>query len=77
MNLKTNIRAGKIRPNHNVTVQATAVSSFAATRFWSEIIATPGGQNSMRLLRGKENPMKLQTRVKAGRPGQNHNTIVR
>jgi len=77
MKLKTKIRAGNIRPNHNVTVQATAASSFAATRFWSEIVATPWEQNSTRLLRGKENPMKLQTRVKAGRPGLNHNTIVR
>ena len=84
MKLKINIRAGKIRPNHNVTVR-TAASSLAAgriaarvgdscnsaggcpsadaacvtTRFWSDIIATPGGQDFMRL-RGKENPMKLQ-----------------
>jgi hypothetical protein len=28
------------------------------------------GQNSMRLLRGKEDPMKLQTRLKAGRPNR-------
>jgi hypothetical protein len=30
MKLKTKIRAGKIRPNHNVTVHRTATSSFAA-----------------------------------------------
>ena len=29
MKLKTKIRAGKIRPNHNVTVHRTAASSFA------------------------------------------------
>jgi hypothetical protein len=28
MKLKTKIRAGKIRPNHNVTVHRTAASSF-------------------------------------------------
>jgi hypothetical protein len=117
MKLKTKIRAGKIRPNHNVTLHGTIASSFAtgriaaqaaetaevgtpaastrggrckfcgrlpkhgrrsrSTGFWSDIIATPGGQNFMRLLRGKENPMKLQTRIKAGRPNPNHNTIVR
>jgi hypothetical protein len=29
MKLKTKIRAGKIRPNHNVTVNGSAASSFA------------------------------------------------
>jgi hypothetical protein len=29
MKLKTKIRAGKIRPNHNVTVHGTAAASFA------------------------------------------------
>ena len=29
MKLKTKIRAGKIRPNHNVTVHGTTDSSFA------------------------------------------------
>jgi hypothetical protein len=28
MKLKTKIRAGKIRPNHNITVHGTAASSF-------------------------------------------------
>ena len=51
--------------------------ALAWQKLWSDIIATPAGQNSMRLLRGKENPMKLQTRIKAGRPNPNHNTIVR
>ena len=32
MKLKTKIRAGKIRPNHNVTVHGTAASSFATSR---------------------------------------------
>ena len=32
MKLKTKIRAGKIRPNHNVTVHGTAASSFATGR---------------------------------------------
>ena len=36
-----------------------------------------GRQNSIPSLRGKETPMKLKTRIKAGRPGPNHNTIVR
>ncbi len=36
-----------------------------------------GGQSFKRSLRGKENLMKLQTRIKAGRPNPNHNTIVR
>jgi hypothetical protein len=31
----------------------------------------------MRLLRGKENPMKLQTRIKAGKITANHNPIIR
>ena len=31
----------------------------------------------MQLLRGKENLMKLKTRVKAGKLASNHNTIVR
>jgi hypothetical protein len=31
----------------------------------------------MRLLRGKENSMKLKTRIKAGKLSSNHNTIVR
>ena len=118
MKLKTKIRAGKIRPNHNVTVHGTAASSFATGRIAAQAAETAevvtltastsgavvailraaaqarmplreaqglgrtlsqqtGGQNSMRLLRGKEHPMKLQTRIKAGRPNPNHNTIVR
>jgi hypothetical protein len=32
MKLKTKIRAGKIRPNHNVTVHGSAASSFATDR---------------------------------------------
>jgi hypothetical protein len=32
MKLKTKIRAGKIRPNHNVTVHGTTASSFATGR---------------------------------------------
>jgi hypothetical protein len=32
MKLKTKIRAGKIRPNHNATVHRTAASSFATGR---------------------------------------------
>lgn len=32
MKLKTKIRAGKIRPNHNVTVHGTTVASFATGR---------------------------------------------
>jgi len=32
MKLKTKIRAGKIRPNHNVTVHGTAASSFSTGR---------------------------------------------
>lgn len=30
MKLKTKIRAGKIRPNHNVTVRGTATSSLGS-----------------------------------------------
>jgi hypothetical protein len=83
MKLKTKVRAGKIRPNHNVTLHRTVAFSFVTgriaaqaaetaevaifatstrerlqlcvrpptagaasqgARFWSEIIATPGGK---------------------------------
>ena len=41
MKLKTNIRAGKIRPNHNVTVHGTAASSFATGRIAARAAETP------------------------------------
>jgi hypothetical protein len=40
MKLKTNIRAGKIRPNHNVTVHGTAASSFATGRIAAQTAET-------------------------------------
>jgi hypothetical protein len=39
MKLKTKIRAGKIRPNHNVTVR-TAASSLAAGRIAAQAAET-------------------------------------
>jgi len=41
MKLKTKIRAGKIRPNHNVTVHGTAPFSFA-----TDSIATQAAETS-------------------------------
>jgi hypothetical protein len=41
MKLKTKIRAGKIRPNHNVTVR-TAPSSLAAGRIAAQAAETAG-----------------------------------
>jgi hypothetical protein len=41
MKLKTNIRAGKIRPNHNVTVHGTTPSSFATGRIAAQPAETP------------------------------------
>jgi hypothetical protein len=47
MRLKTKIRVGKIRPNHNITGSSNSSLGLrharSATRFWSEIIATPAG----------------------------------
>ena len=40
MKLKTKIRAGKIRPNHNVTVHGTAASSFATGRIAAQAAET-------------------------------------
>jgi hypothetical protein len=40
MKLKTKIRAGKIRPNHNVTVHGTAASSFATGRIAAQSAET-------------------------------------
>jgi hypothetical protein len=40
MKLKTKIRAGKIRPNHNVTVHGTATSSFATGRIAAQSAET-------------------------------------
>ena len=40
MKLKTKIRAGKIRPNHNVTVHGTTVSSFATSRITAHAAET-------------------------------------
>jgi hypothetical protein len=40
MKLKTKIRAGKIRPNHNVTVHGTAASSFATSRIAAQTAKT-------------------------------------
>jgi len=40
MKLKTKIRAGKIRPNHNVTVHGTTASSFATSRIAAQAAET-------------------------------------
>jgi hypothetical protein len=40
MKLKTKIRAGKIRPNHNVTVHRTAASSFVTGRIAAQAAET-------------------------------------
>ena len=44
MKLKTKIRAGKIRPNHNVTVHGPVTSSFATGRIavqGAEVVTLP------------------------------------
>jgi hypothetical protein len=40
MKLKTKIRAGKIRPNHNVTVHRSTASSFATGRIAAQAAET-------------------------------------
>jgi hypothetical protein len=40
MKLKTKIRAGKIRPNHNIMVHRTAVSSFVNGRIAAQAAET-------------------------------------
>ncbi len=40
MKLKTKIRAGKIRPNHNVTVHGTTASSFSTGRIAAQAAET-------------------------------------
>jgi hypothetical protein len=50
---------------------------FAKQKISRRTYRNDGRQNSIPSLRGKETPMKLKTRIKAGRPGPNHNTIVR
>jgi hypothetical protein len=40
MKLKTKIRAGKIRPNHNITVHRTAVTSFGTGRIAAQAAKT-------------------------------------
>jgi hypothetical protein len=40
VNLKTKIRAGKIRPKHNVTVHGTAASSFSTGRIAAQAAET-------------------------------------
>jgi hypothetical protein len=57
--------------------QLPSADARKAQDFGQRLSQQTGGQNSMRLLRGKENPMKLKTRIKAGRPNPNHNIIVR
>jgi hypothetical protein len=41
MKLKTKIRAGQLRPNHNVTVHGTAAFSFATGRIAAQAAETP------------------------------------
>jgi hypothetical protein len=57
--------------------QLPSADARKAQDFGQRLSQQTGGQNSMRLLRGKENPMKLKTRIKAGHPNPNHNIIVR
>jgi hypothetical protein len=40
MKLKTKVRAGKIRPNHNITVHRTVVSSFVTGRIAAQAAET-------------------------------------
>jgi len=42
MKLKTKIRAGKIRPNHNITVHGTTASSFATGKIAAQAAETAG-----------------------------------
>ena len=53
MKLKTKIRAGQLRPNHNVTVHGTAASSFANGRIAAQAaetaeVGTPAASTSGR-----------------------------